>query len=89
MAEVAGELPCQEWDPELWFPEKGSGCRPGTIRHADYRFTVDLAKSVCARCHLRSECLERGLDEPFGIWGGLDESERRRLRAQRARGVAA
>jgi WhiB family redox-sensing transcriptional regulator len=33
-------------------------------------------------CDVRAECLEYALlhDERFGIWGGLSERERRRLR---------
>ena len=33
-------------------------------------------------CEVRSECLEYALknDERFGIWGGLSERERRRLK---------
>ena len=35
---------------------------------------------------MRNDCLEYALDngEKFGIWGGLSERERRRLRRQRA-----
>jgi WhiB family transcriptional regulator, redox-sensing transcriptional regulator len=45
-----------------------------------------LAKAICARCPVRSECLEYALRirEPHGIWGGLNEYERRAL--LRARG---
>ena len=35
------------------------------------------AKKVCVGCEVRSECLER-----FGIWGGLSERERRKLKKQ-------
>jgi len=44
------------------------------------------AKEVCRGCVVRLECLEYALDngEKFGIWGGLSERERRRLRRQRA-----
>jgi WhiB family redox-sensing transcriptional regulator len=40
------------------------------------------AKKVCTTCDVRSECLEYALsnDERFGIWGGLSERERRRLK---------
>jgi WhiB family redox-sensing transcriptional regulator len=47
------------------------------------------AKAVCAACQVRAECLQYALEhnEKFGIWGGLSERERRRLR--RARRAAA
>ena len=40
------------------------------------------AKRICSGCEVRAECLEYALahDERFGIWGGLSERERRRLR---------
>ncbi len=40
------------------------------------------AKRVCVGCEVRSECLEYALenDERFGIWGGLSERERRKLK---------
>lgn len=59
---------CAQTDPEAFFPEKGGSTRE--------------AKSVCQSCTVRAECLEYALihDERFGIWGGLSERERRRLR---------
>ena len=40
------------------------------------------AKSVCAACPVRTECLEHAVevDERYGIWGGLNQDERRLLR---------
>lgn len=37
---------------------------------------------MCATCEVREECLEYALanDERFGIWGGLSERERRKLK---------
>jgi WhiB family redox-sensing transcriptional regulator len=59
---------CSQTDPEAFFPEKGGSTRE--------------AKKICVGCEVRSECLEYALehDERFGIWGGLSERERRRLR---------
>jgi WhiB family redox-sensing transcriptional regulator len=39
------------------------------------------AKAVCAECRVRKECLDYALkiNEPHGIWGGLNEVERRAL----------
>ncbi len=62
------EALCAETDPEAFFPEKGGSTRE--------------AKKICTGCEVRAECLEFALanDERFGIWGGLSERERRRLR---------
>ena len=68
---------CAETDPEAFFPEKGGSTRE--------------AKRVCTGCAVRTECLEYALanDERFGIWGGLSERERRRLRLQRREWLSA
>ena len=59
---------CAQTDPEAFFPEKGGSTRE--------------AKKVCLSCDVRTQCLEYALanDERFGIWGGLSERERRRLK---------
>jgi WhiB family transcriptional regulator, redox-sensing transcriptional regulator len=40
-----------------------------------------VAKRICASCGVREECLEAALarHETYGIWGGLNEFERRGL----------
>ncbi len=59
---------CAQTDPEAFFPEKGGSTRD--------------AKKICGTCEVRGECLDYALqnDERFGIWGGLSERERRKLR---------
>lgn len=59
---------CAQTDPEAFFPEKGGSTRD--------------AKKICSSCEVRAHCLEYALenDERFGIWGGLSERERRKLR---------
>ena len=59
---------CAQTDPEAFFPEKGGSTRE--------------AKKVCQTCDVRQDCLEYALmnDERFGIWGGLSERERRKLK---------
>jgi WhiB family redox-sensing transcriptional regulator len=39
------------------------------------------AKAICATCAGRRPCLDYALKirEPHGIWGGLNEAERKRL----------
>ena len=70
---------CLGVDPDLFFPERGASTRE--------------AKEVCRGCVVREDCLEFALanGEKFGIWGGLSERERRRIRRARAlarRGLA-
>jgi WhiB family redox-sensing transcriptional regulator len=49
-----------------------------------------VAKSFCIRCPVRDVCLEYALAsrEAHGIWGGLNEMERRRLLRERARAAS-
>ena len=44
------------------------------------------AKAICATCSVRRQCLDYALriKEPHGIWGGLNEVERRQLLARQA-----
>jgi WhiB family redox-sensing transcriptional regulator len=64
---------CSEVDPELFFPERGDAFGPGK------------AKRICNSCEVKVECLQYSLDnnEQFGVWGGLGENDRRRLRRKR------
>lgn len=55
---------------ELFFVDKGA-------------YTTDAAKAVCRSCPVIAECLELGIDERHGVWGGTTEPERRVLRRQR------
>ena len=43
------------------------------------------AKAICAICSVRKPCLEYSIKirEPHGIWGGLNEVERKALIARR------
>lgn len=45
------------------------------------------AKALCVRCPVRLECLDYALRtrEPHGIWGGLNEAERKALLRERER----
>ncbi len=40
------------------------------------------AKALCSICEIKDACLEVALErpEPYGIWGGLTEEDRRRIR---------
>ncbi len=68
---------CLGVDPELFFPDRGASTRE--------------AKAICRSCTVREDCLEYSLvnGEKFGIWGGLSERERRRIRRLRSLGSAA
>jgi len=50
-------------------------------RKEDKELRESQAKAICATCPVRKPCLEYALRirEPHGIWGGLNEIERRAL----------
>lgn len=62
---------CRGADADLFFPERGASTRK--------------AKAICAACEVQAECLDFALrvGEKFGIWGGMSERERRRVRRER------
>ena len=62
---------CRDHDPRLWFPTDTGRSE-----------TAARAKAICRDCPVSLPCLNWALDngERFGIWGGLGEQERKRLR---------
>jgi WhiB family redox-sensing transcriptional regulator len=62
---------CKGADADIFFPERGASTRK--------------AKSICRACSVQEDCLEFAIEnsEKFGIWGGLSERERRRIKRQR------
>jgi WhiB family transcriptional regulator, redox-sensing transcriptional regulator len=72
-----GRANCLGVDPELFFPERGASTKE--------------AKEVCRGCVVRQDCLEFATanGEKFGIWGGMSERERRRVRRARVLAAAA
>ncbi|MFI7361614.1 WhiB family transcriptional regulator [Streptomyces sp. NPDC050149] len=69
---------CREADPDLFFPIGSTG--PALVQTED-------AKAVCRSCPVRQECLRWALDngQDAGVWGGLDETERRALKRRSRR----
>ena len=66
---------CLGQDPELFFPV-GAG-RNSLLQ-------TEAAKSICAGCPVIIRCRDSALENGYeGIWGGLDDDERRRMRAQK------
>ncbi|EFG03734.1 WhiB-family transcriptional regulator (plasmid) [Streptomyces clavuligerus] len=69
---------CREEDPDLFFPIGNSG--PALLQ-------IKEAKTVCARCPVIEHCLQWAMEsaQAHGVWGGLDEDERRALKRREAR----
>ena len=49
--------------------------------------SVAHAKKICAECPVQGECLEYALEnsELFGVWGGMSERQRQRIRVANPR----
>jgi len=57
---------CIGADPDLFFP---------ISNQADH-----AAKAICARCIVRVQCLDEALrHDEWGVWGGTNEVERRKI----------
>ena len=61
--------------PDLWFVPPGD-------RHG-----IAAAKAICRRCPVAAECLAEAMADPsiVGVWGGLSETERAKIRAHTPR----
>jgi WhiB family redox-sensing transcriptional regulator len=69
---------CRGNHSHLFFP-------PSTTERKDERERREIrAKSICKVCPVRSDCLDYAMTikEPYGIWGGLTETERRQVLAR-------
>ncbi len=67
---------CVGEDPDVFFPSHGE---PGM-----------KAREICAACLVRVDCLKYSTaTDEFGIWGGLDQQERRNLKRKRQRRAVA
>ena len=67
---------CATVGGDFWFPKNETAGSNTT--------EVALAKSICRRCPHQEECAEWGIQkEDFGIWGGLNEGQRRLVRRKR------
>ena len=69
---------CRGKPTATFFPERGP----------EEKLAVAAAKEICASCAVRQRCLEIGMSESRGIWGGLTPPERRRLRDEQRGAVA-
>ena len=68
---------CRSADPDLFFPLSSTGRGERQIARA---------KTICAGCPVRRECLEFALahDQAHGIWGGTTPEDRQRRRRRAA-----
>ena len=70
---------CVDVPPSVFYPEDLEG-----------PFGPEAAKAVCGDCPVRSACLTWAIDhhERYGVWGGMTETERRKVARDRKRATA-
>ena len=70
---------CKNYDSEWWFPEQER------INSRKRTKEEMLARTICTECPVRDECLDYSLkyEGIYGIWGGLNEHERIKVRKER------
>lgn len=68
--EWANSAACMSAEPELFFPVGSGGMALSDVA---------TAKAICSQCPVIVDCREYAdrSRQPFGVWGGLDEEERR------------
>lgn len=85
---AGSRLPWWERDPRpltkyAWMDDGACVGQPSEIFFPDEsdQSTIDRAKAICARCPIQQRCAEVALvrREPYGIWGGLSERDRRSI----------
>jgi WhiB family transcriptional regulator, redox-sensing transcriptional regulator len=67
-------------------PQASAFYPPPSFERKEVRVSRERrAKAICASCRVRTDCLDHALRtrEPHGIWGGLNEIERRDLLERR------
>ena len=68
-------------------PQAGVFFPPSHFERKDEKEVREAnAKGICSLCPVRRDCLDYAIRirEPHGIWGGLNEMERRAILARQA-----
>lgn len=69
---------CATHNTELFFSKDPD--EPGYAK-TQVNFQQSLAKKICGRCIHKIECAQWGISrEIYGVWGGMTERERRKIR---------
>lgn len=72
-------------DGEDWRTRSACGMGTAETFHPQYAGAVKAAKLVCRGCDVRTKCLDYALENDIyeGVWGGMSERERRKLKKRR------
>lgn len=74
-----------QWEGACMGADSSVFFSPEAERGAKRHRREEAAKALCATCPVIDQCREHALrvQEPYGVWGGLTESERAKLLDQR------
>jgi hypothetical protein len=70
-----GGVECEQV-PEVFFPEDFNNQGDQHMRV----MAIATAKEICMRCPVIAKCLQVGMFEDFGIFGGATPEQRRKLK---------
>lgn len=76
------EALCSGMDPEIWFP---TSHHPGRRQRGAADHDIERARLICQQCVVARECHAYAMalsHPPAGIWAGVTESGRDKLRRQ-------
>ena len=76
--DLNGGVECSQ-NPEIFYPDDWSGLGGSTLMRT---LATQTAKEICMRCPVISECLQVGVYEEYGIWGGTTPDQRKKIRKQ-------
>jgi hypothetical protein len=76
--DLNGGVECQT-QPETFYPEDWHDLGRSTMMRD---LATKTAKEICMRCPVIAECLQVGVYEDFGIWGGTTPDQRKKIRKQ-------
>lgn len=73
---------CRGEDPEMFF-------HPRDERSSARARRIKTAKEFCEPCPVKNQCADHAIKvrEPYGIWGGLSEEERKKIYSNSTRGA--
>jgi WhiB family transcriptional regulator, redox-sensing transcriptional regulator len=63
-------------------PQAGAFFPPSHAERKEEKISRESrAKAICSECHVQASCLDYAIRirEPHGIWGGMNEMERKQL----------
>jgi len=67
-------------DDTAWMDDAACSGLPVEWFFIEIGCSAKKARSVCATCPVKAECLQYGVNETEGIWGGTSDEQRRVLR---------